>query len=67
MNANKTVAKEPYVLTVKEAAGYYHIGENKLRRIAKEHPEDGFTILNGNRLLFKKEQFEHFLDHATIL
>ena len=27
-----------YVLTITEAAEYYHIGENKLRMIADEHP-----------------------------
>lgn len=58
---------ERYTLTVNEAAEYYHIGETKLRRIAEEHPEDDFTILNGNRLLFKREKFERFLDKVTIL
>ncbi len=56
-----------YVLTVIEAAEYYHIGENKLRRIVEEHPEADFAILNGNRLLFKREKFERFLDRVTVL
>ena len=56
-----------YVLTVTEAAEYYHIGETKLRRIAEEHPEADFAILNGNRLLFKREKFECFLDRVTTL
>lgn len=56
-----------FVLTVEEAASYYHIGEGKLRRIAEEHPDADFAILNGNRLLFKREKFEQFLDKVTVL
>ena len=58
---------ERYTLSVDEAADYYHIGESKLRRIAEEHPDDNFAILNGNRLLFKREKFELFLDQVTVL
>ena len=56
-----------YVLTITEAAEYYHIGENKLRMIADEHPEADFIIMNGNRILIKKQKFEEFLDHATVV
>ena len=56
-----------YVLTVTEAAEYYHIGETKLRKMADDHPEEDFAILNGNRLLFKREKFERFLDRVTTL
>ena len=56
-----------YTLTVTEAAGYYHIGEGKLRRIAEEHPDADFIIQNGNRVLFKRERFERFLDGSTVI
>ena len=56
-----------YILTVVEAAEYYHIGETKLRKIAEEHPEEDFAIMNGNRLLFKREKFEQFLDRVSSL
>lgn len=56
-----------YVLTIEEAANYYHIGENKLRIIADEHPEADFVIMNGNRILFKRQKFEEFLDNATVV
>ena len=56
-----------YVLTIEEAANYYHIGENKLRMIADEHPEADFVIMNGNRILFKRQKFEDFLDNATVV
>ena len=48
-----------------EAAEYYHIGEKKLRSIVDEHPKADFIIMNGNRVLLKKKQFEKFLDDAS--
>lgn len=56
-----------YALTIAEAADYYHIGENKLRMIADEHPEADFIIMNGNRILLKRQKFEEFLDNATVV
>lgn len=56
-----------YVLTIEEAANYYHIGENKLRMIAVQHPEADFIIMNGNRILIKRQKFEEFLDNATVV
>jgi len=53
---------ERYVLTITEASNYYHIGENKLRMIAED-----FIIMNGNRVLFKRQKFEKFLDNATVV
>ena len=47
-----------YILTITEAAEYYHIGENKLRMIADVHPEADFIIMNGNRILIKRQKFE---------
>ena len=56
-----------YSLTITEAAEYYHIGENKLRMIADEHPEADFIIMNGNRILIKRQKFEKYLDYATVV
>lgn len=56
-----------YALTVTEAAEYYHIGENKLRMIADEHLDADFIIMNGNRILIKRQKFEEYLDHATVV
>lgn len=56
-----------YILTIEEAATYYHIGENKLRLIADEHPNADFIIMNGNRVLIKRQKFEDFLDKATVV
>ena len=58
---------ERFLVTIEEAAQYYHIGENKLRMIADEHPEADFIIRNGNRILFKRPRFEAYLDRATVV
>ena len=54
-------------MTITEAADYYHIGENKLRSMADEHPEADFIIMNGNRILIKRQKFEQYLDNATVV
>lgn len=56
-----------YALTIPEASTYYHIGENKLRMIADEQPEADFIIMNGNRVLIKRQKFEQYLDQATVV
>lgn len=67
MKENNIPVWQKYMLTIREAAAYYHIGENKLRMIADEHPEADFIIMNGNRILLKRQKFEEFLDHATVV
>lgn len=54
-----------YMLTITEAAEYYHIGENKLRSIIESHPHETFYVMNGNRVLIKRTKFEEYLDQAT--
>ena len=65
MTLNNTPVWNRYDLTIVEAAEYYHIGEKKLRSIVDEHPKADFIIMNGNRVLLKKKQFEKFLDDAS--
>ncbi len=47
MTLNNTPVWNRYVLTIVEAAEYYHIGEKKLRSIVDEHPKADFIIMNG--------------------
>ena len=58
---------EKYLLSIEEASGYFHIGENKLRSIAKENPEAGFLIWNGNRVKIKRQLFEKYLDGVIVI
>ena len=39
---------EKYTLTIEEAAKYFRIGENKLRKLVEENPTANWVILNGN-------------------
>lgn len=53
---------EKYTLTIEEAAKYFRIGENKLRRLAEENLSSGWVLVNGNRLQIKRKQFEKIID-----
>ena len=53
---------EKYTLTIEEAAKYFRIGENKLRRLAEENLSSGWVLVNGNRLQIKRKQFEEVID-----
>ena len=46
------------LLTIVEAAEFYHIGEKRLRMIVDMHPEGDFYLMNGNRVLIKRELFD---------
>lgn len=56
---------ERYMLTIREAAEYFHIGEKKMRQIVEEYEDADFIIMNGNRAMIKRKNFEKFLDTAT--
>lgn len=53
---------EKYTLTIEEASQYFRIGENKLRKLAGEHPDAGWLLMNGNRIQIKRKQFEKLID-----
>lgn len=57
---------EKYLLTPKEAAAYFGIGENKIIRIIKENPEK-LLIMNGNHQMIKRKNFEKFLDCIDVI
>ena len=48
---------EKYTLTIEEAAKYFRIGENKLRRLAEENLNAGWVLQNGNRLQIRRKKF----------
>lgn len=55
---------EKYALTIKEASQYFHIGENKIRRIIDDDPSAEYILWNGNRAQLKRRKFEEFLDRC---
>jgi len=56
-----------YMLTVEEAAVYFHIGYKKMRSMVKEHAGAKWILFNGNRIMIKKEQFEKWLDSQSAI
>ncbi len=58
---------EKYTLTIEEAAKYFRIGENKIRKMAEENPAASWVLLNGNRIQVKRKQFEKMLDEAETI
>ena len=56
-----------YTLSIKEASVYFHIGENKLRRIVDENADSDFVIWNGNRPQIKRIKFEQYIDGLTLV
>ncbi|WP_024782250.1 excisionase [Streptococcus mutans] len=58
---------ERYTPTIEEAAKYFRIGENKLRRLAEENKNAGWLIMNGNRIQIKRKQFEKVIDTLDVI
>ena len=58
---------EKYTLTIEEAAQYFQIGENKLRRLLEENPDRDFILCNGNRRLIKRVLFEKYIDQCSVV
>ena len=58
---------EKYTLSVDEAAAYFRIGENKLRRIISENEDANFILWNGNRPQIKRRKFEEYIDQISLI
>ena len=48
-------------LTLDEAASYFNIGKDKIRRLSNE-PNCEFVLFVGDKRLIKRRQFEKFLE-----
>lgn len=49
-----------YLLSVTEAAQFYHIGEKRLRQIVDIHPNGEFYLLVGNKVYLRKSNLSNF-------
>ena len=56
---------EKYMLTIREAAEYFHIGEKKMRQIVEENYDAEFILMVGNRTMIKRQMFEEYIDEST--
>ena len=60
----QTPLNERYLLSIREAADYFGIGEKKLRRLAENNLYHGFAVYNGNRYMIIRKKMEVFLESA---
>ena len=58
---------ERYTLSVEEAAEYFRIGENKLRKIINDNQDADFILWNGNRPQIKRRIFEGYIDKHNVI
>lgn len=58
---------EQYSLTIEEASVYFRIGENTLREVIKNNPDEDFWFWNGNRKQTKRVLFEKFMDKQNVI
>lgn len=67
MTDNQIPIWAKYNLTIEEAARYFQIGENKLRRILSENADSPFILTNGTRTLIKRRLFEDYIDRCVCI
>ena len=67
MNKFDIPAWERYTLSVEEAAAYFRIGENKLRKIISDNQDADFILWNGNRPQIKRRKFELYIDKISVI
>jgi len=67
MNNSDVPIWQKFTLTIEEAAKYFRIGENKLRKFAEENPTAKWILMNGNRIQIKRIQFEKIIDNLDVL
>jgi len=58
---------EKYTLTVEEAALYFRIGENKLRKLINDDKNALYILWNGNRPQIKRVMFEKLIDSLPLI
>ncbi len=58
---------EKYTLSMEEAAAYFRVGENKLRRIVDENKDADFVLWNSSRVQIKRKKFENYIDNINVI
>ncbi len=53
---------EKYTLSINEAADYFNIGMNKLRKMANENKSADWVLWNNTKVLVKRKKFENLID-----
>lgn len=58
---------EKYTLSIDEAALYFKIGRDKLRKIIVENPDADFVLWNRTRAQIKRKKFEEYIDKLNVI
>lgn len=58
---------EQYTLSIEEAAAYFRVGENKLRKLISENPDADFVLWNNSRAQIKRKKFENYIDRISLI
>lgn len=54
-------------MSVEEAAAYFRIGENKLRKMISENKDADYLLWNGSRPQIKRVIFEKYIDRCEVV
>lgn len=54
-------------MSVEEAAAYFRVGENKLRKLISEDNDADYILWNGNRPQIKRKKFEEYIDRHNLI
>ena len=57
---------ERYTMSVEEAAAYFRVGENKLRKLISEDNDADYILWNGNRPQIKRKKVEEYIDSHNL-
>ena len=58
---------ERYTLSIEEAAAYFRVGENKLRKLISENPDADFILRNNTKVQIKRKKFENYIDRISVI
>lgn len=67
MQINKIPFWLKYTLSIEEAAAYFRIGRDKLKKLVSENPDADFVLWNGTRLQIKRKKFENYIDKINVI
>lgn len=56
-----------YLLSIEEAASYFHIGVNKMHRLVSQNTNAPWVLWNSNRAMIKRKTFENYIERINAL
>ena len=56
---------EKYTLSIEEAAAYFRIGENKIRKMINDNRDADYILWNNTRAQIKRKKFENYIEGTS--